>query len=95
MKTKVVFRVWEKEIIALFPEIPSDNTGYHCESYMRVGQHSGADYEGIIHRSRPAIAVEYLDLAKELNRIGYDLEIRNRCTPTMRELRYVSVNEKI
>lgn len=87
MKTKVVFRVWEKEIIALFPEIPNDSNGCFCESYMRVGQHGGADYEGIIRRSRPATAVEYADLAKELERIGYDLEIRNRCTPTMRELR--------
>ena len=89
-KVKVMFRMWDKEIIALFPEIASDNAGYFCESYMHVGQHSGADYGGIISRSRPATAVEYADLAKELKRIGYDLEIRNRCTSAMREARRVA-----
>jgi hypothetical protein len=72
-KVKVVFRMWKGEVIALFPEIPSDRMGYFCESYMHVGQHSGADYTGIIRLSRPATPAEYANLAKELTSIGYEL----------------------
>jgi hypothetical protein len=80
MKTKVVFRFWRGEVIALFPEVPSDVNGYYCESYQHVGQHSGADYNGIIRESRPATPAEYADLHAELTRIGYDLEVVQRAS---------------
>lgn len=89
-KTKVVFRVWPSEnheVLALFPELPSDVEGLFCSSYMHVGQHGGADYEGCIAKTRPARPEEYADLAEELKRIGYDLEIVSRCTSAMRAKR--------
>jgi hypothetical protein len=77
-KTVVVFRVWKGigTVIALFPGI-DEGRGY-CSSYEHVGQHSGADYSGVIQKTRPATPNEYQDLLKELRRIGYNLTIRRR-----------------
>jgi hypothetical protein len=77
-KTIVVFRKFRSggDILALFPELAATHDGRYCESYQHVGQHSGADYEGCIAVSVPARPEEYGDLARELTRIGYDLEIR-------------------
>lgn len=80
--TRVVFRRWPKSqgggIIALFPDIPSDLAGRFCLSYEHVGQHSGADYRGMIGSTRPAAPFEYRPLQDELTSIGYDLKIRSR-----------------
>lgn len=53
---KVVFRKWKDtgDVIALFPELPSDIYGWFCDSYEHVGQHSGADYHGVIRQTVPA-----------------------------------------
>ncbi len=76
--TKVVFRVWKDTdtVIALFPQI-DEGQGF-CGSYERVGQHSGADYSGVIWATRPAKPQEYAPLAKELESVGYVLDIRTR-----------------
>ena len=77
-KTKVIFRVWGAwGVIALFPEEDADNNG-HCLSYMRTGQHGGADYYHIISSSRPAKPEESAELREELEKIGYNLEERKR-----------------
>ena len=87
MKTKVIFRKWQNgDIIALFPEDPSDVHGRYCNSYMHVGQHGGADY-GLINTTKPATPTEYKDLARELRQIGYKLDIRKRATYAMHEKR--------
>lgn len=72
----VVFRFFRKEIIALFPyEIWS---GYDVTSYAHVGQHSGADYKGVVNSSRPASVGEYLPLLQELQSIGYNVTVINK-----------------
>lgn len=70
---KVVFRKWKDtcDVIALFPELPSDLNGWFCDSYEHVGQHGGADYHGVIGQSVPASPGEYTALSVELRRIGY------------------------
>jgi len=73
--TKVVFRKWRGEIIALFPYEFTDQIGFFCSSYMHVGQHGSADYTSIINRSKPALPAEYLPLKKELIGLGYNLLI--------------------
>jgi hypothetical protein len=80
--TTVVFRVWKDtgDVIALFPELIANRTRYACESYMHVGQHSPADYIGVIQRTRPARQEEYEPLLRELQSIGYRLFIRTRYT---------------
>jgi len=74
-ETLVVFRVWRDtgELIALFPAMKEP--GYLCGSYMRVGQHGAADYEGVVAQSRPAREEEYEDLHAELEDLGYRLRV--------------------
>ena len=62
-KTKVVFRVWKptdedalESVIAFFPDI--DEGKGQCSSYMHCGQHGGADYVGLLTRTRPATPEE-------------------------------------
>ena len=45
----VVFRRWKDggNIIALFPELPADLYGNHCDAYEHVGQHGGADWASL------------------------------------------------
>ena len=93
-KTIVIFRKWNRKvcgdgILALFPEEAADNDGIFCNSYEHVGQHSAADYVGCIAETRPALPREYRDLAHELRRIGYKLDIRKRATRKMHEMRRV------
>lgn len=76
--TRVIFRKWKKEgdIIAFFPDIP--DTGCCVLSYMHVGQHGAADYQGLLKETIPARPEEYTDLRKELESIGYRLDIHKR-----------------
>ncbi len=81
----VVFRMDEGEVLALFPTFPADRNGYQCMCYSHVGQHSGADYHGVINRSRPATAEESAPLHRELERIGYYLRPVKRASYQMHE----------
>lgn len=77
--TRVIFRRYrDGSIVALFPEIPADHTGRYCTCYVHVGQHSAADYTGVIDQTRPATVKEYDALRRELEQIGYRLQIRRR-----------------
>jgi hypothetical protein len=71
--TKVIFRKWRDtgDIIAMFPEIPADNTGRQCISYEHVGQHGGADPDCVQRQTVLAKPAEYRELMKELHQIGY------------------------
>ncbi len=81
MKTKVIFRHFQGEVVALFPEVAATvGMPWHCQSYAHIGQHSGADAAGVIRHSRPAKPSEYKPLAAELRKIGYRLKIVKRCT---------------
>ena len=78
-KTKVQFLIDEKqsqwpEVFAYFPEENYDYDGQLKMSYAHIGQHSAChpDYAA---ESRPATVQEYADLKKELESIGYNLEI--------------------
>ena len=71
----VVFRKWRdtNDVIALFPELPADLYGEHCDAYETVGQHGGADYFGVVQHTKPCSLDDAADLATELTRIGYIL----------------------
>lgn len=86
---KVVFRKWYNgDIIALFPQEPADRYGMFCQSYEHIGQHGGADYDGVVRRTRPAKPGEYADLKDELVGIGYDdLQVAARVTRRDQETR--------
>ena len=81
-KTDVIFRRWPDTdfnlIIALFPyEIDNIEKGF-ISSYEHLGQHSGADYDGIIRGTVPAKENEYQALKSELESLGYNLNIVKR-----------------
>ncbi len=92
-KDLVIFRRWKADngnsVIAMFPEIPADRNGYHCEMYEHVGQHGGGDLAGVVQRSRPADIDEpdVLALFRELNGRGYDLKIVFKESQKMRDVR--------
>ena len=77
--TKVVFRKFKdgEDIIALFPEEYEDAEHKFVVSYMHMGQHSGADYKGMIEDTTPATPAEYKELYNELVELGYNLQIIN------------------
>lgn len=71
--TRVLFRVWQDSIIALFPDIVSTFEKHECLSYEHVGQHGTADLAGILQDSRNASESEYKALKTELESRGYVL----------------------
>lgn len=78
--TDVVFRVdttkdWKGTVYALMPHDCCDFKG-HVSTYQHVGQHSAADYNHYISKSRPASPKEYADLKKEMEQgYGYNLKV--------------------
>ena len=76
-KTTVIFRKDKLGVFALFPYLIETKEG-HCLSYAYLGQHSGADYSHCITASAPAKISEYLPLLRELEWLGYNLDIRTR-----------------
>lgn len=78
-KTKVLFRMFQGEVLALFPaEASTVGKPQFCSSYAHLGQHSAADPQGVIAGSRPATPAEYASLKAELERIGYNLDVKRR-----------------
>lgn len=77
-KTAVIFRKmkYDNSILALFPYLIGYD--YLITSYSYLGQHSSADYQNCIQSSKPAKPNEYELLKKELESIGYNLEIREK-----------------
>ena len=77
---KVIFRKWPNgDIIALFPQIAGNVSGYLCESYMHNGQH-GAATPAIVRDTKPAKPAEYIKLKRELRQIDYNPVVVKRFT---------------
>lgn len=84
MKTKVIFRKWKNgDIIALFPEEPGNHDASTCNSYEHSGQHGSAEPRYVIQATTPAKPAEYANLQRELERIGYDLDVKKLYTNSM------------
>lgn len=80
--TPVVFRVYpDGDVLAMFPTVPADDTGWNCGCYMHPGLRGGADYRHVIHQTRPADPAEYNDLKAELESRGYQLKVYHRAQP--------------
>ncbi len=72
-KTKVIFRYIGREVVALFPDEKNERNGL-IMSYMHIGQHGEASTEWI-KDGRKVSEKKYADLYKELESIGYNLEV--------------------
>jgi hypothetical protein len=96
MKTKTIFRTFHGtgDTIALFPEIPADVYGHHCQSYQRIGQH-GAASPDLTHCTRPATPDEIAELRTELERMGYEVEPRLKVTRRMGETRRAAARQPL
>ena len=74
---QVIFRRFKDgEILALFPYESTSG----CDlvmSYQHIGQHSGAD-PLLVHDTNPATPEQYANLKRELEGIGYSLEVKQR-----------------
>jgi len=79
-KTRVVFRRFRGEVIALFPDI--DGGFGYCLSYARIGQHDAAS-RTLTRVSRPVDVSEpdAAALMRELTARGYNLHVIKRMTP--------------
>ena len=83
--TRIVFRTFKSgiakgEVIALLIDTDKDCCSKaNVMSYMHLGQHSEANYNGIISMTRRATPEECEPLLDELHRIGYiNIEIMYR-----------------
>ena len=85
----VVFRRWRDTggVIALFPELPADLDGDHCDAYEHIGQHGGADYHGVIQQTIPCSLNDAAAVAAELRTIGYKLRPLKRASHVHHEAR--------
>ena len=75
-KTKVSFRVSDGEVVAVFPEDKTYEGKMSC--YAHVGQHSYCTHGWYLTKTKPASPDQYEGLKKELEQIGYVLQIRKR-----------------
>jgi hypothetical protein len=71
-KTKVQFRIFKGELLAVFPYEIANRTLVNC--YAHIGQHSSCMWN-IVYYSKPAKPYQYEDLFEELENLGYKLEI--------------------
>ena len=80
-KTTVIFRRFHNgDIVALFPYEIWGNHGngiFTIASYEHMGQH-GAASVSLVNTTKLAKPSEYLELSRELERIGYNLDIKSR-----------------
>ncbi len=77
--TKVIFRRHleePREVVAIFPELPADVVGRYATCYAHVGQHGSCDPVYLVDvLTLPATPEEYAPLQKELEQIGYVLDV--------------------
>lgn len=72
--TKVIYRKFKDgDIIAFFPEEKFTHYRSTCVSYMHIGQHGEADYQGLLSTTKLAKLDEYKSLHRELESMGYNL----------------------
>lgn len=90
-KTPVIFRKFPTgEVIALFPQDPGTNDANTCGNYMHIGQHGSGNAS--FGDTKAARYPEYESLMRELQGIGYDLEIRKRFSDKDRAARLAEIN---
>lgn len=84
------------EITAVFPTLPGtvgDNDSMMC--YAHIGQHSACSTGWYRENTRAANPEEYAPLARELESIGYVLDVRERMNSGMRAARLRNSREGV
>ena len=79
IKVDVHFRKFKGDfggqVTAVFPYITETST--HVACYAHMGQHSSVEWN-YVPMSKPATKAEYLPLKKELESIGYEVNVINK-----------------
>jgi len=96
-KTKVIFRKFpDGEVIALFPELPGDNSVLNCLNYMHNGQHGSG--KATLEGTKPIKFADNMTafyrmeaLKRELTAIGYNLTIVSRFSYQMDQKRIAAL----
>ena len=92
-KTDVIFVFWyDSEYItdpidALFPGLAGNMDPNTCLCYSHIGQHSSADLDYMLSITRLAKPSEYSDLKRELEQIGYSLNVIEKTTENHKKQR--------
>lgn len=91
---KVVFRRYTNgQILALMPYEIS-NFSFMCSSYQHIGQHSAADYSHCISSTKPAKSEEYAILKRELENVGYVVQVLHRINADMLQQAIFEFNKR-
>jgi hypothetical protein len=91
--TKVIFRKYKDgDVIALMPETCGNMSAYTCGSYMHIGQHGAADPHVVIAQTKLAKPSEFRELASELRKLGYRLQVIKRYRYSFLETRRRALN---
>jgi hypothetical protein len=94
-RTIVIFRKLKGEVIACFPTIPGTNNPNTMSGYVHIGQHTIIDSD-VGRRAKLATKKEYEPLMKELESIGYKLNIKYRSCHQYRDKRIEALkNERL
>lgn len=75
---RVIFRMFQGEVIALFPDLPGDTNPAHCTCFVHIGQHSAANITHVINHSRPCTYDERRPLLNELTSAPYNYKLVER-----------------
>lgn len=75
------------EITAVFPTLPGTDDPDTMTCYAHIGQHSTCSVGWYREKTRPAKPEEYESLARELQSLGYRLDVRERLTSDLHAAR--------
>lgn len=78
---------------AFFPTLPGTNDPWTCEAYSHIGQHCTASRD-FYRDTRPATPQEVAPLKKELESLGYVLDVCKRWTPAFDEYRFAALDRR-
>ncbi len=84
---KVIFRIDNEGVFAVFLEVPANHAGIKCQSTR-----GPVEYREVAKASKRAEFAEYETLAHELESQGHNLQVVARETPAMIEVRKAGVD---
>jgi len=79
---------------AFFPTLAGTRDPWTCTVYTRVGQHC-TGFRDHYRDTRPATVEESALLARELESLGYVLEVRKRWTPEFDTIRFNALHRSL
>ncbi|HMA20697.1 MAG TPA: hypothetical protein VKO87_07825 [Gemmatimonadaceae bacterium] len=82
------------EITAVFPTLPGTSDPDTMTCYAHIGQHSTCSIGWYREKTRPASPAEYKALQTELEGLGYVLDVRERLTLDLHQIRCATLNPR-